>query len=92
MKSHKIRVLFSGAPLVFALAGSAMAGQASPVKAPPLPPGSNLIQVGAGVTPEEVSRQKRAHKHSKLEKKDYTHDDSLDALPAPQDPNPKKTK
>jgi len=92
MKSHTIRVLFSGVPLVFALAGGAMAGQASKVKAPPLPPGSNLVQVDAGVTPEEVSRQKRAHKHSKLEKKDYTRDDSLDAPPAPKNPKPKKTK
>ena len=92
MKSHTIRALLSGSPLVFALAGGAMAGQASPVKAPPLPPGSNLVQVGAGVTPEEISRQKRAHKHSMLEKKDYTHDDSLDPLPAPQDPTPKKPK
>ena len=69
-----------------------MAGQASPVKAPPLPPGSKLVQVDAGVTPEEVSRQKRAHKHSKLEKKDYTRDDSLDVSPAPPNPKPKKTK
>ena len=69
---------------------------ASPVKAPPLPPGSALVRVEAGVSPEEVTRQKRAHKHSKLEKKDPTRDDSLDALPEPpapgkpKDPKPPK--
>ena len=60
------------------------------------PPGSAMIQPDAGVSPAEVMRQKRAHKHSKLEKKDPTRDDSLDAITnppvpvKPKDPKPPK--
>ena len=103
MKKHTIRILISRMPIVFALASCsfALVAQASPVKAPPLPPGSDKVRVEAGVTPEESSRQKRAHKHSKLEKKDPTRDDSLDVLPNPKgpkgpkdpkDPKPSKVK
>lgn len=90
MKHHTIRMLVGRMPIVFALAGCAMAVQAAPVEAPPLPPGSDKVRVQAGVTPEEVSRQKRAHKHSRLEKKDFTRDDTLD-VPDPQDPKIPKT-
>ncbi|MEO6319686.1 MAG: hypothetical protein ABIO73_03585 [Polaromonas sp.] len=87
MKKHTIRVLVSRMPMIFALGSFAMAVHAaSPVKAPPLPPGSDKVRVEAGLSPEEVARQTRAHKHSKLEKKDPTRDDSLDALPAPPAP------
>lgn len=95
MKQHTIRMLVSKMPIVFALASCswAMTAQASPVTAPPLPPGSDKVRVEAGVTPDEVLRQKRAHKHSKLEKKDPTRDDSLDALPDPKEPKePKEPK
>jgi len=94
MKKHTIRVLVSRMPLVFVLGSFAMAVHAaSLVKAPPLPPGSDKVRVEAGVNPDEVTRQQRAHKHSKLEKKDPTRDDSLDALPEPPAPgNPKDPK
>ena len=97
MKKHTIGLLVSRIPLIFALGSFAMAVQAtSPVKPPPLPPGSAMIQPDAGVSPAEVMRQKRAHKHSKLEKKDPTRDDSLDAITnppvpvKPKDPKPPK--
>lgn len=84
MKKHAIRVLVSRMPLIFALGSFAMAVHAaSPVKAPPLPPNSAMVRVEGGLSPDEVGRQQRAHKHSKLEKKDPTRDDSLDALPEP---------
>lgn len=94
MKKHTIRGLVGGMPLVFALGGFAMAAHAaSPVMAPPLPPGSEKIVIEAGVSPEEVGRHKRAHKHSKLEKKDPTRDDTLDLLPDPKNPkDPKQPK
>ena len=87
MKKHTIGLLVSRIPLILALGSFAMAVQAaSPVKAPPLPPGSAMIRPDAGVSPVEVMRQKRAHKHSKLEKKDPTRDDSLDAITNPPVP------
>ncbi len=90
MKKHTIRVLVSRIPVIFALGGFAIAVQAVAVQAPPLPPGSDQVVVEAGVNPEEVTRQKRAHNHSRLQKKDHTHDDTLDASPAPKTPKPKK--
>lgn len=91
MKKHTIRLLVSRMPIVFALAscGAVMATQ---VKAPPLPPGSEKVRLQAGVTPEEISRQKRAHKHSKLEKKDFTRDDTLDAIDPKAPKEPKEPK
>lgn len=91
MKKHTIRGLVGRMPLVFALGGFAMAAHAA-VKAPPLPPGSEKIRIEAGVSPDEVGRHKRAHKHSKLEKKDPTRDDTLDALPDPKKPKDPKVK
>lgn len=47
------------------------------VKAPPRPPGSENVVLHVGMNPLEVQRQKRAHAPSKLEKKDFTRDDTL---------------
>ncbi len=92
MKTHTIRVLVKKIPLVFAFGSFAVAVQtASAVQAPPLPPGSDLIRVEAGLSPDEVMRHKRAHKHSRLEKKDPTRDDTLDAKD-PKDLKDQKTK
>ena len=44
------------------LAGTS-AFAAGSVKAPPLPPGSSLVKVKAGQSPEEEQRAERAHKH-----------------------------
>jgi hypothetical protein len=44
------------------LAGSS-AFAAGPVKAPPLPPGSSIVKVKAGMNPDEEKRSARAHKH-----------------------------
>lgn len=97
MQKHTIRVLAGKLQAALALGGCAMAMQAGAVQAPPLPPGSSLVRVDAGLSPAEVTRQKRAHKHSKLEKKDFTRDDTLDIDPkepkAPKDPKtPKEPK
>lgn len=93
MQTHTIRLLASKLPVALALGGCALAMQALAVQAPPLPPGSSMVRVEAGLSPDEVSRQKRAHKHSKLEKKDHTRDDTLDTPADPQDPkNPKNPK
>lgn len=88
-EKHTLRTLARRLPVLLALGGCAMAWQARAVQAPPLPPGSNLVRVEAGLSPDEVSRQKRAHKHSKLEKKDHTRDDSLDKPPASTAPTTK---
>ena len=55
----------------------AAAAQAQPVKAPPLPPGSNLVRVEPGMNPEERKRHVRAHHHKGHHKKDFMRDDSL---------------
>jgi hypothetical protein len=82
MKNNTIQVLMRRASVVLVLGGLAVAVQANPVQAPPLPPGSGEVRVDAGINPDEVARHKRAHKHSHLEKKDATRDDSLADLPA----------
>lgn len=92
MKKHTIRAFAQKMPVIFATGCFALAAQASPVKAPPRPLGSDRVQVEAGLSPQEVGRQKRAHKHSKLEKKDYTRDDSLDVQPEPTPPVKPKPK
>jgi hypothetical protein len=92
MKKHTIRAFARRMPVILAIGSFAMAAQAAAVKAPPRPPGSERVQVEAGLSPDEVGRQKRAHKHSKLEKKDHTRDDSLDVLPEPKPGNPKPPK
>jgi hypothetical protein len=55
----------------------AAAALAQPVKAPPLPPGSNLVRVEPGLNPEEKKRHVRAHHHKGHVKKDMTRDDSV---------------
>lgn len=77
MKSNTLRALASRLPVILALGGLAVAVQAAAVQAPPLPLGSNLIQVVPGESPDEVKRQKRAHKHAPGFKKDPTRDDTL---------------
>jgi hypothetical protein len=66
------------------------------VKAPPRPPGFEKVVVEAGLNPEEVKRQKRAHNHTRLSKKDHTRNDLLDVQPDPKEPkepkNPKEPK
>ena len=82
MKNNTIQVLIRRVSVVLVLGGLAVAVQANPVQAPPQPPGSDQVRVDAGINPDEVARHKRAHKHSRLEKKDPTRDDSLADLPA----------
>jgi hypothetical protein len=82
MKNYKIPTLVSRVSGMLLLGAWAVAVQANPVQAPPLPPGSNQVRLDAGLNPEEVARHKRAHKHSRLEKKDPTRDDTLAELPA----------
>ncbi|MDB5932491.1 MAG: hypothetical protein JWR60_4198 [Polaromonas sp.] len=60
------------------------------VQAPPRPPGFEKVVVEAGVNPEEVKRQKRAHNHTRLSKKDHTRNDLLDVLPEPKKPKEPK--
>lgn len=90
MQKHTIRMLASKLPVALALGGCALAMHAMAVQAPPLPPGSSMVRVEAGLSPDEVSRQKRAHKHSKLEKKDPTRDDTLDTPADLKDPKAPK--
>ena len=45
------------------LLAGASAFAAGSVKAPPLPPGSSIVKVKAGQSPEEEQRAERAHKH-----------------------------
>ena len=47
------------------------------VQAPPRPLGSDKVTVAVGLNPLEIDREKRAHSHSKLVKKDFTRDDTL---------------
>lgn len=59
------------------------------VKAPPRPPGSANAVLNVGLDPLEVQRQERAHRHSKLEKKDHTRDDTRDDSPDDKRSTPK---
>jgi hypothetical protein len=63
-----------------ALAWSAAVALAQSVTPPPLPPGANLVRPGAGLYDDEKKRYVRAHHHKMQNKKDYTKDDSADAL------------
>lgn len=87
--------------MILALGGFAVAMQAWAVQAPPRPPGSDQVVVDAGVNPDEVQRQKRAHSHSRLTKKDLTRNDLpvthsrnvlLDVSPGPKEPRKSKHK
>jgi hypothetical protein len=59
--------------------------QASTVVPPPLPTGSHMVRQHAGMNPEEVGRNKRAHHHNKHHKKDVTRDDTMDDVPDDKD-------
>ena len=63
-----------------AMAGAAWCANAGAIAPPPLPPGSEHVKVQSGQSPDETARMLRAHKHHhKLhDKKDYTHDYSMD--------------
>ena len=71
------------AVLVAALAAFASVAQAQAVKPPPLPPGSHMVRVEAGLNPEERKRHVRAHHHKAHHKKDFTRDDSMPATAKP---------
>jgi len=92
MKKHTIRALMRRMPVIFAIGSFVVAVQAAPVTPPSRPLGSDQVQVGAGLNPDEVKRHERAYKHSRLEKKDYTRDDTLDARPDHEEPGPDKSK
>ena len=46
------------------------------VKAPPLPPGSHMVRIQAGMNDDEVKREKRAHHHKGHHRKNIDLDDS----------------
>lgn len=74
--------------LVTSLAANAALGAASKVKAPPLPPGSQKVNVQLGQSPKEAARDMRAHKRPK---KDKTLDDTrTSATTATADATPTK--
>jgi hypothetical protein len=52
------------------------AAQAQAVKAPPLPPGSNMVRIEPGLNPDEKKRSIRAHHHKAHVAKDVTADDT----------------
>ena len=79
MNTFTIRVLQSPLPLILAASSFFVAAQAVAVQAPPRPPGSDRVLVEVGMNPMEVSRQKSAHNHARGARKDFTHDDTLDA-------------
>jgi hypothetical protein len=62
--------------LLGALLAAAFAVQAQGVRPPPLPPGSNLVNVEAGLNPREKKRSERAHHHKGHHRKDMHRDDS----------------
>lgn len=73
---------------VTSLAANAALGAASTVKAPPLPPGSQKVNVQPGQSPKEAARDKRAHQRPK---KDKTLDDTrTSATTATADATPTK--
>lgn len=81
MEKQVLQQLINRIPAALALGAASLAAQAGPVQAPPLPPGSDRLHVEVGLSPDEVARHQRAHKHARLEKKDPTRDDSLNDLP-----------
>ncbi len=51
--------------------------KASVVVPPPLPTGSNMVRLNAGMNQDEVKRSQRAHHHNRHHKKDVTKDDTM---------------
>jgi hypothetical protein len=66
--------------VTFSLGGIAIA-QSNFIVPPPMPIGSHMVQQNAGMSPVEVSRNKRAHHHNKHHKKNIVRDDTLDDAP-----------
>jgi hypothetical protein len=62
---------------------SATTGFAAPPKAPPLPPGSEKLQMQPGVNPIEIKRDRHAHRRPK---KDKSRDDTLPKVVLPDAP------
>ena len=72
--------------LVFsAISSFFLLAQAATVTPPPLPLGSSMVQQHAGMNPDEVKRSQRAHHHNGHHKKNYNHDDTIDAPRAESD-------
>lgn len=61
--------------LACALVAFATLAQAK-VKPPPLPPGSSMVRLQAGMNDDEIKREKRAHHHKGHFRKNLDHDDS----------------
>jgi hypothetical protein len=78
----KKALIFTATSAIFAFA------QASTVAPPPLPTGSHMVLQNAGMNPDEIKRNKRAHHHNKHHKKDVTRDDTIDDV---LDDNDKKS-
>lgn len=75
MKANKHLLRAGVSAAVLLLWGfSAQAGKVTP---PPLPPGSQMVTVEAGMTPAEEKRNERAHKNKSRYKKNYLVDDSV---------------
>jgi hypothetical protein len=68
----KNALVFSAGAAIFVVA------QANTVVPPPLPTGSHMVRQHAGMSPDEVDRNKRAHHHNGHHKKDVTRDDTID--------------
>lgn len=82
----------AGAAFVL-VAGLALTGVAlAKVKAPPLPPGSQLVRVEPGANPAERKRSTRAHHHKGHIKKNVSRDDRIDQPPQRNEPKPGKKK
>lgn len=80
----KNTLVFSAGATIF------MVAQANMVVPPPLPTGSHMVRPHAGVNPEEVERNKRAHHHKGHHKKDFTRDDTIDTPQLDSDEQEKK--
>lgn len=61
------------AVIAFFLASAAQAG--TQVTPPPRPPGSSMVVIQGGLNPDEINRQKRAHKDKVHNKKNLVLDD-----------------
>jgi hypothetical protein len=60
-----------------AIAATGASASLAQVTPPPLPPGSNLVRLDAGLNEDERKRYVRAHHHKAHHKKDVTRDDSV---------------
>jgi len=83
-------MLRHSALLVSLMAIGASCAAQGRVAPPPLPPGSNLVRIDAGLSEPERKRQARAHHHKSHYRKDHTRDDTMDNLPADTDRGPSK--